>query len=54
MLLGIFTGLLAIYFSRMTMFLEVKFKLIPSWGLRLLIGGIVIGLAGFYFSAAVG
>jgi chloride channel protein, CIC family len=49
MLLGIFTGLLAIYFSRMTLFLEVKFKLIPSWGLRLLIGGIVIGLLVFIF-----
>ncbi len=48
-LLGIFTGLVAIYFTRMTMFLEAKFKLIHSWGVRLLIGGVVIGLLVFIF-----
>jgi chloride channel protein, CIC family len=48
-LLGIFTGMIAIYFTRMTMFLELKFKLIPHWGSRLLIGGIVMGLLVFIF-----
>ncbi len=48
-LLGIFTGLIAIYFTRMTMFLEAKFKSIHSWGLRLLIGGAAIGLLVFIF-----
>lgn len=48
-LLGIFTGIIAIYFTRMTMFLETRFKLIPSWGLRLLIGGIILGLLIFIF-----
>ena len=47
--LGIFTGLVAIYFTRMTMYLEGKFKLINSWVLRLLIGGAVIGLLVFIF-----
>ncbi len=48
-LLGVFTGIIAIYFTRMTMFLEGKFKRIPSWGLRLLIGGLIIGLLVFIF-----
>ncbi len=48
-LLGIFTGLIAIYFTRMTMYLEAKFKTIKSWVLRLVIGGVVIGLLIFIF-----
>lgn len=48
-LLGIFTGVIAIYFSRMTMYLEMKFKQINSWGFRLLLGGVVIGLLIFIF-----
>lgn len=48
-LLGIFTGMLGIYFTRMTMFLEIKFKNIHSWGVRLLIGGLVMGLLVFIF-----
>ncbi len=48
-LLGIFTGIMAIYFTRMTMYLETTFKRIPSWGLRLLIGGVLIGLLIFIF-----
>jgi chloride channel protein, CIC family len=48
-LLGIFTGLTAIWFTRMTMFLEAKFKRIKGWGIRLLTGGLVIGLLVFIF-----
>lgn len=48
-LLGIFTGLIGIYFTRMTMHLEGKFKLIKSWWFRLLLGGVVIGLLIFIF-----
>ena len=48
-LLGIFTGMLAIYFTRMTMFLEAKFKLVHSWGIRLLIGGTIMGILVFIF-----
>ncbi len=48
-LLGIFTGLLGIYFTRMTIFLENKFKNIDSWLVRLFAGGVVIGLLVFIF-----
>jgi CIC family chloride channel protein len=48
-LLGIFTGLLGLYFTRMTMFLENKFKSIQSWTLRLLTGGVVMGVLVFLF-----
>ncbi|SHI63503.1 chloride channel protein, CIC family [Tangfeifania diversioriginum] len=48
-LLGIFSGLVAIYFTRMTMFVESRFKKIKSWGLRLLLGGIVMGVMVFVF-----
>ncbi len=48
-LLGIFTGLIAIYFTRMTMYLEKKFANIHSWVVRLFIGGATIGLLIFLF-----
>jgi len=48
-LLGIFTGLVAIYFTRMTMYVESRFKKISSWGLRLILGGIVMGILVFVF-----
>jgi len=48
-LLGIFTGLMGLYFTRMTMFLENKFKKLRSWGLRLLIGGVSMGILVFIF-----
>ena len=48
-LLGIFTGLLGLYFTRMTMFIENKFKKIQSWAFRLLIGGVLMGTMVFLF-----
>ncbi|MDD4108408.1 MAG: chloride channel protein [Prolixibacteraceae bacterium] len=48
-LLGVFTGLLGIYFTRMTMYLEGKFKTINSWIVRLFAGGIAMGLLVFIF-----
>jgi chloride channel protein, CIC family len=48
-LLGVFTGLLGIYFTRMTMFLENKFRHIRSWFGRLIVGGIIMGLLVFIF-----
>ena len=48
-LLGIFTGMAGIYFTRMTMYLESKFKLIGSWIIRLLTGGLLMGLLVFIF-----
>ncbi len=48
-LLGVFTGFIAIYFTRMTMLLEARFRQINSWSLRLLTGGIIMGLLVFIF-----
>jgi CIC family chloride channel protein len=48
-LLGIFIGFVAIYFTRMTMFIESKFREINSWFVRLTIGGIVLGVLIFLF-----
>ena len=48
-LLGIFTGLLAFYFTRMTLFLEKQFSFIKHWGIRLIIGGVILGVLIFLF-----
>jgi CIC family chloride channel protein len=48
-LLGVFSGVVAIYFTRMTMYVESRFKTISSWGLRLILGGIVMGIMVFVF-----
>ena len=48
-LLGVFTGFIAVYFTRMTIILETKFKEIKSWSMKLVIGGVLIGLLVFIF-----
>ena len=48
-LLGIFTGLLGFYFTRSAMYLESKFSSIKNWVVRLLLGGITLGLLIFIF-----
>lgn len=48
-LLGVFTGLLGFYFTRTSMFLENKFSHIKNWTVRLLIGGIILGVLIFIF-----
>lgn len=48
-LLGVFTGLLGLYFTRMTMFLENRMKQWHNWGWRLLIGGVSMGVLVFIF-----
>lgn len=48
-LLGVFTGLLGWYFTRTTMFLEKKLAVIKNWVVKLLIGGIALGLLIFIF-----
>lgn len=47
--LGIFTGLLGFYFTRVSMFLEKKISGIKHWLVRLLIGGVVLGFLVFIF-----
>ncbi|MCF6331909.1 MAG: chloride channel protein [Draconibacterium sp.] len=48
-LLGIFTGVVGIYFTRTTMYLEKYFAKIKNWVIRLLIGGFILGLLIFIF-----
>lgn len=48
-LLGIFVGLLGLFFTHGTMFLEKQFSFIKNWMVRLLIGGTVIGILVFLF-----
>ncbi|HPE78228.1 MAG TPA: chloride channel protein [Draconibacterium sp.] len=48
-LLGIFTGLLGFYFTRSAMYLESKFAAIKNWIVRLLVGGLMLGLLIFIF-----
>jgi len=42
-LLGIISGLISLYFSRMTLFLEGSYEKIKNTYLRLILGGIVLG-----------
>lgn len=48
-LLGVFTGLLGIYFTRTSMYVEKKFAAIKGWGLRLISGGLTLGVLIYLF-----
>lgn len=48
-LVGIFTGLLGIYFTRGTMFLEKRFATINNWFVRVVIGAVSLGILIFIF-----
>lgn len=48
-ILGVFTGLVGFYFTRVTMLFERKFSEIKNWIVKLLIGGFVLGLLIFIF-----
>jgi CIC family chloride channel protein len=47
--LGIFCGLISLYFMRMNMYLELKFRRIKRRYLRIATGGLVLGLLIFLF-----
>ena len=49
MLLGIISGLISLYFSKMTLFLEGSYEKIRNIYLRLIIGGIVLGALIYLF-----
>lgn len=49
LLLGVFTGVIGIYFTRGTMFLESRFKKINNWFIRLSVGAFILGLLIFLF-----
>lgn len=48
-LLGVFTGLLGFYFTRASMFLEKHFSALKNWLVKLLVGGVVLGILIFVF-----
>ncbi len=47
--LGVFVGFLGLYFTRGTMFLEKQFSKIKNWVVKLLIGGVLLGILVFIF-----
>lgn len=53
-ILGILTGLVSVYFTRIYMFIEVIFLRIKSWVTRWIIGGLIIGVLIFLFPALYG
>lgn len=53
-LLGIFTGIASVYFTKMYIFIADKFRLIKGWMIRLLTGGAMLGLMIFLLPALYG
>ncbi len=53
-LLGVFTGLLAIYFTRMSIYVEEKFKAMNSWVVKIAIGGLIMGVMVLLFPSLWG
>ena len=49
LILGVFSGFVSLYFTRMTMYMEGKFKAIKRQYLRIAYGGIMLGLLIFLF-----
>ncbi len=49
LLLGVISGLISLYFSKMTLFLEGKYELIKNIYLRLILGGVVLGCLIYLF-----
>lgn len=54
MLLGVFTGLVSLYFTRMTMFVEGNMKQIKMKWVRWLLGGVLLGIMIYVFPALYG
>ena len=53
-LLGIFTGLVSLYFTRVSMLVEERLEAVKKVGIRLLTGGMVLGLLIFLFPTLYG
>jgi chloride channel protein, CIC family len=52
--LGLFCGIVSLYFTRMSMFIESKYKNIRSTVIRLITGSLVLGLLIFFFPSLWG
>jgi CIC family chloride channel protein len=53
-LLGIFAGMISVYFTRIYVFVENFFTRIRRWWMRWLFGGIVMGVLVFFFPSLFG
>ncbi|WP_205461961.1 chloride channel protein [Mangrovibacterium lignilyticum] len=49
LILGVFSGFISLYFTRMTMYLERRFKLLKKPLYKILVGGSILGLCIFLF-----
>ena len=54
LLLGVFTGFISVYFTRMYIRIEKYFKRISNWWLRWISGGMILGMLIFFFPALYG
>ncbi|MFO7852814.1 MAG: chloride channel protein [Bacteroidota bacterium] len=54
LLLGVFTGLVSVYFTRIYIYIADKFQAVKKWGNRLLIGGAILGVMIFNLPALYG
>ncbi len=54
LLLGLFTGLVSVYFTRMYIYVADKFSMIKGWATRLITGGLLLGLMIFLLPALFG
>lgn len=54
MLLGIFTGLISVYFSKVYMFINKVFGMIKTWYAKLIIGGVILGGLIFFMPSLYG
>ncbi|HUS87005.1 MAG TPA: chloride channel protein [Bacteroidales bacterium] len=53
-LLGLFTGIISVYFTRMYIYIADRFGKITKWGVKLLTGGTILGLIIFVLPALFG
>ncbi len=54
LLLGVLSGLISIYFSKMTLYLESRYERIKNVFIRLITGGIILGTLIFFFPPLFG
>jgi CIC family chloride channel protein len=54
LILGVFTGFISVYFTRMYIRIEKYFKRISNWWLRWISGGMILGMLIFFFPALYG
>ncbi|MBU0763503.1 MAG: chloride channel protein [Bacteroidetes bacterium] len=53
-ILGIFTGLISVYFFRMYMFVHNIFEKIDKWTKKVIIGGLILGVLLYFFPSLYG